>query len=375
MTSLSLIVDQLVSQNQSWSVSPGQPAGFTEDLSELAEFLEILQLLIREPSVVGSEDSFFRVLRRELEEVGVNINYYHGVLVAQGSRPQDLILSAHIDRHGLLCTGPNEFQYAAFIAGNQSELTGDSVSEQMLHTIENRFQGQRVQAHLPYTGTYIGQGQITHSYICPERRNLIFEVNGLEHLQPGTPVSFLDRLQFKDGYISAQLDNVISAAMIIFLFRCGFQGTALFTAQEESGRSWRYALSWFQRHRLATQRVVALDTSPYHNREAADEQWVTLRRKDASATFAAAITQELADRCADLAIPYSYKDDYIEAQNQHRPRPYSLGRTEMGRLIAATDGAISGTTLQIPTTEYHTPHETASLKAVAAVLRVLQTYI
>lgn len=365
MSPLNLVVDQLVAKN-------GQ---VTEGMADLGEFFEILQLLIREPAVVGCEDSFFRVLRRELEELGASVQHYHGVLVAQGSRPHDLMLSAHIDRHGLLCTGPNEFQYAAFVAGNQSELTGDSVSEQMLHTIENRFQGQRVQAHLPYTGTYIGQGHITHSYICPERKNLIFEVEGLDHLQPGTPIAFLDRLQFNDGYISAQLDNVLSAAMIVFLFRCGFEGTALFTAQEESGRSWRYALSWFQRQQLTTERLIALDTSPYHNREAADEQLVTLRRKDASADFAQGITQELADRCDRLGIAYSYKDDYIEAQNRVRPKPYSLGRTEMGRLIAATDGAISGTTLQVPTTDYHTSTETASLASVTAIIQLLQTYI
>jgi putative aminopeptidase FrvX len=204
---------------------------------------------------------------------------------------------------------------------------------------------------------------------------LIFEVEGLHHLQPGTPIAFLDRLQINNGYISAQLDNVLSAAIIIFLFRHGFQGTALFTAQEESGRSWRYALSWFQRQRLNTQRLIALDTSPYHDREAADQQLVTLRRKDASANFAAEITQELADRCDQLGISYSYKDDYIEAQNRVRSKPYSLGRTEMGRLIAATDGSISGTTLQIPTTDYHTPNETASLSSVAAIIRLLQTYI
>lgn len=216
---------------------------------ELGKFLDILKALIREPSVVGNEDSFFRVLRRELEEVGVEVQAYHGVLVAQGNRPLDLFLSAHIDRHGLLCTGPNEFQYAAFIAGNQGEAMGDSVSEHMLHTIEDRFQGQRVQAHFPYTGTYLGQGEITRSYICPERNNLIFEVEGLDFLQPGTPVSFLDRLQIADGLVSAQLDNVVSAALLIYLFRQGFQGTGLFTAQEESGRSWRYTLSWFQRQR------------------------------------------------------------------------------------------------------------------------------
>lgn len=383
MSPSNLVVEKLVSQNGQYAKPVAERGGsqnghtepLAEPLADLGEFLEILQFLIREPSVVGSEDSFFRVLRRELEEVGADVQHYHGVLVSQGNRPEDLLLSAHIDRHGLLCTGPNEFQYAAFIAGNQSELTGDSVSEQMLHTIENRFQGQRVQAHLPYTGTYIGQGQITRSYICPERKNLIFEVEGLHHLQPGTPIAFLDRLQINNGYISAQLDNVLSAAIIIFLFRHGFQGTALFTAQEESGRSWRYALSWFQRQRLNTQRLIALDTSPYHDREAADQQLVTLRRKDASANFAAEITQELADRCDQLGISYSYKDDYIEAQNRVRSKPYSLGRTEMGRLIAATDGSISGTTLQIPTTDYHTPNETASLSSVAAIIRLLQTYI
>ncbi|MEN8444132.1 MAG: hypothetical protein ABG776_03860, partial [Cyanobacteria bacterium J06555_13] len=128
---------------------------------ELKPFLDILRPLIRQPSVVGTEDSFFRVLERELEEFGVKCRRYHGVLVAEGERPQELFLSAHVDRHGLLCTGPNEFQYAAFIAGTQGENMGDSASEHMLNKIEDRFQGQRVQAHLPYVGTYLGQGEIS----------------------------------------------------------------------------------------------------------------------------------------------------------------------------------------------------------------------
>ncbi|HEY9886954.1 MAG TPA: hypothetical protein V6D02_01035 [Candidatus Obscuribacterales bacterium] len=354
---------------------PTPTMGACTTYPELEDFLDILKPLIREPSVVGNEDSFFRVLRRELEEIGVAVQYYHGVLVAQGSRPHDLILSAHIDRHGLLCTGPNEFQYAAFIAGNQGENMGDSASERMLHTIEDRFQGQRVQAHLPYTGTYVGQGVITRSYICPERKNLIFEVDGLDYLQPGTPVSFLDRLQICDGLMSAQLDNVVSAAMLIYLFQKGFQGTGLFTAQEESGRSWRYTLSWFQRERLKTQRLVVLDTSPYATREDADAQQVTLRHRDANGPFAAAMTQELIDRCQILGLTYGFKDEYIEAQNRLRGKSYPLGRTELGRVAVATEGAINGTTLQIPTTEYHTAYETASLSAIAAVLQLLMTYV
>jgi putative aminopeptidase FrvX len=372
MSSIDLAIKEPISSKEKMSRAGAAVDNF---YPELDEFLDILKPLIREPSVVGNEDSFFRVLRRELEEVGVNVQYYHGVLVAQGNCPHDLFLSAHIDRHGLVCTGPNEFQYAAFIAGNQGEVMGESVSEHMLQTIENRFQGQRVQAHLPYTGTYLGQGEIRRSYICPERRNLIFEVEGLDFLQPGTPVSFLDRLEISEGMISAQLDNVVSAAILIYLFRQGFQGTGLFTAQEESGRSWRYTLSWFQRQRLTTQRLVVLDTSPYATREDADSQQITLRHKDANGSFSEEMTLELVNRCEKLGLSYGFKDEYIAMQNQRRSKSYPLGRTELGRVVTATEGAINGTTLQIPTTEYHTATETASLSAIAGLMQLLMGYV
>lgn len=342
---------------------------------DLASFLDILRHLIREPAVVGTEDSFFRVVRRELEEIEVDVRHYNGVLVARGNDPDSLFLSAHVDRHGLVCTGPNEFQYAAFTATNQGELTGDSVSEQMIETIKDRFHGQRVQAHLPYVGSYLGQGTITKSFVCPNRRNLIFEVVGLADLQPGTPVSFLDRLTVDGGYISAQLDNVVSVAVLIYLFRKGFQGTALFTAEEEAGRSWRYALEWFQRERTTTQRLMVLDTSPYPNTDAAGAQDVVLRRRDAGGEFSPCMTEELAGRCRELQVSYTYKDEYVERVNLTRTKPLSLGRTELGRLIAATNGQITGTTLQIPTTGYHTANETASLSSIASVLRLLESYV
>ena len=360
--------------------TPSFPASDSVDASAsiypgMDEFLDILKPLIREPSVVGHEDSFFRVLRRELEEIGVKVTYYHGVLVAQGSRPQSLFLSAHIDRHGLICTGPNEFEYAAFVAGNQGEVMGESVSAHMLGQIEDRFAGQRVQAHMAYTGTYLGQGKIRSSYVCPRRKNLIFEVDGLDFLQPGTPVSFLDRLKVKGGLVSCQLDNVVSAALIIYLFRKGFKGTGLFTAQEESGRSWRYSLAWFQRQQITTQRLVVLDTSPYASREDADAQQIALRKKDANGMFSHEMTQELVDACKALGISYGFKDEYIEKQNQTRSRPFPLGRTDLGRIVTATGGEINGSTLQIPTTDYHTAYETASLSAIAATIQLLMTYV
>lgn len=340
----------------------------------MTDFLHSLRALVREPSVVGMEDAFFRVLRRELEEYPVRVTRYHGLLVAQGSDPTSMYLSAHVDRHGLMCTGPNEFQYAAFIAGNRGELNGDSISEQFMETIAGRFHGQRVQAHTPYAGSYLGQGKIIESYICPRRKNLIFELDGLDFLQPGTPVSFLDRLKEADGYISAQLDNVVSVAMIIELIRLGFQGTALFTAGEEAGRSWRFAAEWFQRHNVKTDRLIVLDTSPFPTIDDLNAQDVVLRHRDSNAEFDVKLTAELQQQCERIGVSYRYKDAYIEQLNRTREKPMSLGRTELGRLIQASAGEIRGTTLQLPTSSYHTQLETARLSSVHAMIRLLSSF-
>ena len=336
------------------------------------EFLNLLRALVREPSVVGVEDAFFRVLRRELEECPVSVTHYNGLLVAQGDDPESVYLSAHVDRHGLLATGPNEFQYAAFIAGNRGELNGDSVSEQFMEAIASRFDGQRVQAHFPYAGSYLGQGKINQAYVCSRRNNLIFEVEGLEYVQPGVPVSFLDRLHVEDGKISAQLDNVVSVAMLIYLIRSGFRGTAFFTAGEEAGRSWRFIVEWFQRRDLQTNRLIVLDTSPFQTLDEVSQQNVILRNRDSTAGFDGPLTKQLVRYCEELGISYLFKDRYVEKLNLDREKPLSIGRTELGRVIHSTGGAITGTTLQLPTSAYHTANETAEIESVSAMLRLLR---
>ncbi|TWU62767.1 peptidase M42 [Crateriforma conspicua] len=334
-------------------------------------FLQLLRLLVREPSVVGVEEAFFRIVRRELEELSIKVTQYFGVLVAEGGCPDSLYLSAHVDRHGLLCTGPNEFQYAAFIAGNRGELNGDSISEQFMELIAGRFHGERVKAHSPHTGVYLGHGTITQANICPRRRNLVFSVDGLEFLQPNTPVSFVDRLVIDDRTISAQLDNVVSVAMLIDLFRRGYQGTAFFTAGEEAGRSWRFLAEWFQRTNQSTNRLIVLDTSPFPSLSDLEHQEVVLRWRDANAEFDRRLTQELKRYCDEMSIKYRFKDEYIDLMNQSRDSPMSLGRTELGRLMNAIPTSVSGTTLQLPTTSYHTQAETATLAGVRSMLKLL----
>jgi putative aminopeptidase FrvX len=348
-------------------------------LRNLGPLIDLLKILMRNPSVVGAEHSFFRVLQRELEERGAAVTWYEGLLVAHGRAPGTLMLSAHIDRHGLVCTGPNEFQYAAFVAGSRSDLLGNSVSEELMLTIADRFEGVPVFAYQPWSGAYAGGGTIGRASICENRHNLIFEVEGLTHLVAGTPVALRDRLRIEDGHFVGQLDNVLTAAILVYLFELGFQGTAFFTAQEETGKSWRYLLEWFRRFGGSTNQLIVLDTSPYPAREDADAQHVVLRERDANAAFNAALTRQLETLCRERGIAFSYKDRFIAEQNERLvaagQKPRSLGSTEMGRIIAASNGLVDGTTLQIPTTGYHTMQESAAIEACGAFIRLLTSVI
>lgn len=339
-------------------------------------FLDILKQLIRTPSVVGAEHPFFLSLKRELEEIGVKTTLYEGVLVAEGAAPESGMLSAHIDRHGLVCTGPNEFQYAAFVAHNRGDLTGDSVSEKTYKDIIGRFIHQSVQAYDPWSGSYLGLGEIDNAYLCERRANLFFNVKGLEHLFAGTPVAYVDTLHYDDGYLSAQLDNVLSAAIILFLYERGYQGRAFFTASEEVGKSWRFLLEWFRGQDISTDSLLVLDTSPFPDKKSADAQSIVLRYKDSNASFSSPLTKKITTLCDQFSIKYSYKDEFIEKLNQglisKNLSPYSLGSTEMGRLVNASEGSIQGTTFQLPTIGYHTTSETVSLAAVEDAISILE---
>ncbi|MEL0622729.1 peptidase M42 [Marinomonas arenicola] len=340
------------------------------------DFIDVLKLLIRQPSVVGAEHSFFRVLQRELEERGAKVTWYEGLLVAQGSEPMSTMFSAHIDRHGLICTGPNEFQYAAFVSANRTDLLNNSVSEELMSKITERFHHENVYAYEPWSGVYRGKGVIKHAYICEFRNNLIFEIDGLEGVVAGTPIAFKDKLHIKEDRLAGQLDNVISAAALVHLFSLGFKGTAFFTAQEESGKSWRYLLEWFRRFGGSTNRLFVIDTSPFPSVASANEQQIVLREKDANATFNPETTQLIEALCVKSGISYLFKNRYAEAENKKREAnglpPSSIGSTELGRIIAASNGLVDGTTIQIPTTGYHTMHESASNDSVNAFLEILR---
>lgn len=311
-------------------------------------------------------------VKRELEEIGVTVEYYDGVLVGKGKNPTSGYISAHSDRHGLICTGVNEFQYAAFIAKNRADLTGNSNSEQLLKNFTTRFVDEKVQAYEPWSGTYLGLGVIKEASLCQRRNNIIFKVDGFDFLMPGTPIAFMDKLEIKDKLISAQLDNVLSVAMIIYLYHNGYEGTSFFTASEEAGKSWRFLLEWFRRFDISADELLVLDTSPYETLEDMSNIDVVLRNRDVNGVFKSPLKQKIKKIAIENGIRYHYKDAYLKNKMAKNTTNSSMGTTELGRLIFATKGELQGTTLQVPTIGYHTVNETASIKSVQSAIHILK---
>jgi putative aminopeptidase FrvX len=118
-----------------------------------------------------------------------------------------------------------------------------------------------------------------------------------------------------------------------------------------------------------------LDTSPFDTVASANEQLIVLREKDANARFNVGATSKLQSLCEQEGISYLYKDKFVEQQNieleAQGEKPKSIGSTEMGRIIAASNGLVDGTTIQIPTTGYHTTEESASIESVDAFIRLI----
>lgn len=335
-------------------------------------FYDILKQLIKVPTVVGYEHSFFMYLKRELEDLNITVEYYEGVLVAKGDKPESGYISAHADRHGLICTGHNEFQYAAYVAKNQSELNNISNKNQILKNFEKRFVNQKVQAYEPWSGSYLGMGTIENAFICERRNNIIFKINEFDHLFPSTPIAFMDKLTIDNKMISAQLDNALSISILIYMYQLGYKGTAFFTASEEAGKSWRFLLDYFRRFDISTNELLVLDTSPYKTIEDIQNLDIVLRNRDENAYFRSPLKSKIKKIAIKNKIKYHYKDEYLKNINYENNTKSSIGITELGRIISASKGLIQGTTLQIPTIGYHTVKETTSIQSINKIIIVLK---
>lgn len=324
------------------------------------------------PSVVGHEGLFTTYLEKDFQNLGLNVTRHNGVLEISGNAPCSCIISAHIDRHGLISLGDGLYAYAAERIRN-TKYGEDSVStKKMLEAISDRFEEEIVFAYDPATGDRLGEGVIERAHDFGRDGDAYFHVAGMRDMPCDTPIAYARSAEANRTNLKGQIDNVVSLGMIYTLFQNGFRGTAALTCEEEIGKSWLHMTNWLRDQNINTHNLLILDTSPYREDDPVKNSWIVLRNRDKSGVFNKELVQKIKDRCTLLSLPFQVKDEYFLSQGLTTA---DLGSTELGRIVENAKGQWNGATIQIPTTEYHTSYETTSRGCIESYYALLNSLL
>ncbi|MDD5331411.1 MAG: hypothetical protein PHE43_01130 [Candidatus Nanoarchaeia archaeon] len=340
---------------------------------EIQPIINKLEEYVQIPSVVRYEDSFRNHLSEDFANLGCDIKFDERFLIISKKNIRNpKVLTAHIDRHGIVINSNLDFEYAAFNA-NKFYKKDNPSSEKMFQEAGKRFLNCLVYSY--WIRNRLEEGFVKSFDYDLETKTLKFDVDGIKKLESNLPVSYLSNLKINGPFIDSQIDNAISIALIYQLVKDGYDGNIIFSTEEEIGNSWKYVLKALEKLNLSTKEIINLDTTPYTERDKIENGLVVLRNKDQHGVFNPNLVRFLKNKCDELLIPYEMKDEFIEGQNKklvtEGQKPKKLGTTELGRIVEETKGDINGATIQIPTFNYHTNNETASIKGLENFYRLV----
>ena len=313
------------------------------------------------PAVVGHEHFFMDLLESDFKTLELSVYRYDRYITVSGKKPFSATVCAHIDRHGLISLGEDEYVYAAQYMKEIKYGENNRLARKQLEGIAKRFEGEKIFAYDDDSGERLGEGVIEVCNPCMLNGDALFFVQGMETMELGVPLAYDRTASFENSYLKGQIDNVISLGVVYELFKQGFQGTAILATEEEIGKSWLHIKACLEMEHSRTQNLIVIDTSPYADQTIIEEGHIVLRGRDMSGEFNRSLVQTLKDRAKDLGLPYQVKDEAMLAAGKTVEQ---IGSTELGRLVQNTDGKWNGATVQIPTLMYHTSNETTTAQAI-----------
>lgn len=316
---------------------------------------------LRIPAVVGHEQFFMRYLEQDYKNLGLDVYRHDNYLAVSGKNPLGAILCAHIDRHGLISLGKDEYVYAAQYIREIKYGENNRLARQQLEAVAKRFEGERIYAYDTQSGQRLGEGLIDTCNPCMLDGDALFFIDDMDTIDAGVPLAYARTASYEQGRLKGQIDNAISLGVLYELFKEGFEGTAIFSTEEEIGKSWVHIQSYLEFEHIQTQNLIILDTSPYTESHIIDKGHIIFRRQDMSGQFNGDLVDAMIKRAESMDIPYQIKDEMLLNQGKSADQ---LGSTELGRLIQHTQGTWNGATVQIPTMMYHTSNETTTMQAI-----------
>lgn len=314
------------------------------------------------PAVVGFELPFMKYLEDDFNKLGLTVHRADRYIVISGNNPTSAILCAHLDRHGLISIGEDEYVYAAQYIKEIKYGENNRLATEQIQSIAERFEGETVYSYDPVTGEKLGEGLIQTCNPCMLQGDALFFVQNMATMAYGIPLAYARTARFEENRMKGQIDNAISLGVVYELFKQGFQGTAILATEEEIGKSWMHIESYLKATKTDTKALLVLDTSPYAtNPEAIEKGHIIFRNRDMSEEFNPELVTALKAKAKELGYAYQVKDETMLAAGKTITQ---LGSTELGRLVKGSKGRWNGATVQIPTLMYHTSNETTTIQAI-----------
>src|SRR5688572_11984824 len=124
-----------------------QDKGLTQDFNDIETVIAKTMEYLSIPSVVGHEQFFINYLKKDFESLGALTVKHSGILEVYGNKPQDAVVCAHIDRHGLISLGKGEYAYAAQYIKEIKYGEANRSSRKELENLGKRFAGESVFAY------------------------------------------------------------------------------------------------------------------------------------------------------------------------------------------------------------------------------------
>lgn len=382
-------------------------------MRHIKRIVEITQEFLEIPSAISFEQPFLKYLNKRAKKLGFKTNLHEQYLHIRPKKNEHTkkLFSMHIDRHSLIKNEEGELEYLAFYLKKKSSsrFSFEEIESIEREVVEKINQIDNLKCQLRDNFFIIKEEDNKTLKMERSGRKIFFESVGLRHtheniksysprsgrikreyktcrydisikdkkvkfdttkpLKRGDEIFMLSNdVYFDKKVISGQIDNVISAAVIFYIMELGeFNQEALFTTKEEIGESYKSIKEFYDGHifnkenteQTTNLSLVILDTSPYLSLDEKERGFLTLRNGDERGIFDEKLGKKIKQITKEKKIPYHLKSP-------------DTGKTELGTVIKETKGKINGTTIQLPTTNYHTTYETCTKESLKNYYRVIR---
>ncbi|MCA9460309.1 MAG: hypothetical protein KC550_07220, partial [Nanoarchaeota archaeon] len=261
-----------------------------------------------------------------------------------------------------------EIEYQAYKRKKEEKLKFNKDTKEFFENCALRHTKENISSYNPKTGKVINKYKSTRNNLDWEKKLVTFTLNKESKINENI-FMLNSQITIKNNLFFAQIDNVISAAIMYYILKTtNFQDEIIFTTQEEIGLSYKCVLEYLNSNKKnkninsssnTNPKIITLDTTPYENFNNKEKGFIVLRKGDENGNFNLELVKELENITNKNKIPTYYK-------------PSNTGMTELGRISSTSKGKYNGATIQIPTTNYHTTYETSTIESLENYYKIIK---